>query len=136
MCASAPPPYIRESHEFEQVALVSDLVEGRISQRILGTGEAICLVLHEGGISALSDICTHQHFAMSQGDLLHDGTIQCAWHGARFDCRTGEVRQIPATSPLPVYEVQVDGDRVLVGPRRKRDGSSYEPSVAKVRAAS
>ena len=136
MCATSPSPYIRENPEFEQVALVSELVEGRITQRILGTGEAICLVLHEGSISALSDICTHQHFAMSQGDLLHDGTIQCAWHGARFDCRTGEVKQIPATSPLPVYEVRVEGDRVLIGPRRKRDGASYEPSVAQVRTAS
>ena len=135
MCASAPPSYIRDNPEFEQVALVSELVEGRITQRILGTGEAVCLVLYEGGVSALSDICTHQHFAMSQGDLLHDGTIQCAWHGARFDCRTGEVKQIPATSPLPVYEVRVEGDRVLVGPRRSRDGSKYEPSVARVTAA-
>jgi nitrite reductase/ring-hydroxylating ferredoxin subunit len=136
MCAASPSPYINENPEFEQVALVSELVEGRITQRILGTGEAICLVLHHGAISALSDICTHQHFAMSQGDLLHDGTIQCAWHGARFDCRTGEVKQIPASSPLPVYEVRVESDRVLVGPRRKRDGSRYEPSVAQVSAAS
>jgi 3-phenylpropionate/trans-cinnamate dioxygenase ferredoxin subunit len=136
MCAASPSPYIRESQEFEQVALVSELVEGRITQRILATGEAICLVLHQGAVSALSDICTHQHFAMSQGDLLHDGTIQCAWHGARFDCRTGEVKQIPATTPLPVYEVKVEEDRVLVGPRRKRDGSRYEPSVAQIRPAS
>ena len=118
---------------FEQVALVSELVEGRVTQRILTSGEAICLVLHEGGISALSDICTHQHFAMSQGDLLHDGTIQCAWHGARFDCRTGEVKQIPASSPLPVYEVRLEEDRVLVGPRRTREGDAYAPSVARVR---
>jgi len=136
MCACAASPYIRENPDFEQVALISELVEGRLTQRILESGEAVCLVLHEGAISALSDICTHQHFAMSQGDLLHDGTIQCAWHGARFDCRTGEVKQIPASSPLPVYEVRLEGDRVLVGPRRKREGEKYEPSVAHVGSAS
>ena len=135
MCAASTSPYIRENPEFEQVALVSELVEGRITQRILSSGEAVCLVLHDGGISALSDICTHQHFAMSQGDLLHDGTIQCAWHGARFDCRTGEVKQIPASTPLPVYEVRVEGDSVLVGPRKPREGAKYAPSVAQVRAA-
>lgn len=132
MCATPVPPYNRENPEFEPVALISELPEGRISQRILNTGEAVCLVRHEGGISVLSDICTHQHFSMAQGDLLHDGTLQCAWHGARFDCRTGEVKQIPAISPLPVYEVRLDGDRVLVGPRRKREGSSYQPSVARI----
>jgi 3-phenylpropionate/trans-cinnamate dioxygenase ferredoxin subunit len=132
MCASHGAPYIREMAEFEPVALVSELVEGRLAQRILTTGEAVCLVRHEGRISALSDICTHQHFSMSQGDLLHDGTIQCAWHGARYDCRTGEVKQIPATSPLPVYEVRIDGDQVFVGARRNREGEKYEPSVAQV----
>jgi 3-phenylpropionate/trans-cinnamate dioxygenase ferredoxin subunit len=135
MCPSPAAPYIRDVPEFEPVALVSELVEGRAAQRILATGEAICLVRHEGGISALSDICTHQHFSMSQGDVLHDGTLQCAWHGARFDCRTGEVKQVPAASPLPVYEVRVEGGRVFVGPRRKRDGDSYEPSVAQIPAA-
>ena len=135
MCASPVVPFIRESPEFERVALVSEIAEGRISQRILATGEAVCLVRHNGEISALSDICTHQHFSMSQGDLLHDGTIQCAWHGARFDCRTGEVKQIPASSPLPVYEVRLEGEHVLVGPRRSRDGDKYEPSVAAVGSA-
>ena len=134
MCPLHPVSYIRENPEFEAVALISELVEGRVAQRILGTGEAICLVRHDGGISALSDICTHQHFSMSQGDLLEDGTLQCAWHGARYDCRTGEVRQIPAASPLPVYEVRIEGNQILVGPRRKREGARYEPSVAQIPA--
>ena len=133
MCAASPSSYSEVNPEFEQVALVSELVEGRVTQRILTSGEAICLVFHDGEISALSDICTHQHFAMSQGDLLHDGTLQCAWHGARFDCRTGEVKQIPASSPLPVYEIRLEEDRVLVGPRRTREGDAYAPSVARVR---
>jgi 3-phenylpropionate/trans-cinnamate dioxygenase ferredoxin component len=80
----------------------------------------------------VSDICTHQHFSMSQGDLLPDGTLQCAWHGARYDCRTGEVKQVPAPSPLPVYEVRIEGAMILVGPRSKRDGARYQPSAAVV----
>ena len=49
---------------------------------------------------------------------LHgDGTIECAWHGARFDCRSGAVRRPPAIDPLPVYAVRVEQGRVLVGPR-------------------
>jgi 3-phenylpropionate/trans-cinnamate dioxygenase ferredoxin subunit len=135
MCPAPAPPYIRDIPEFEPVALVSELVEGRAAQRILATGEAICLVRFNGAISALSDICTHQHFSMSQGDVLHDGTLQCAWHGARFDCRTGEVKQIPANSPLPVYEVRIEGEQVFVGPRRKRDGERYQPSAAPVTVA-
>jgi nitrite reductase/ring-hydroxylating ferredoxin subunit len=86
-------------------------------------------VRHNGEISALSDICTHQHFSMSLGDLLADGTLQCAWHGARYDCRTGEVKQVPAISPLPVFQVRLENGQVLVGPRCRRIDGQYEPST-------
>ena len=101
-------------------------------QRVLSSGEAVCVIRHGNEVSAVSDICTHQHFSMSQGDVLGDGTLQCAWHGARFDCRTGEVRQGPAESPLPVYEVRIEGDAILIGPRSVRKGPRYEPAAARV----
>ena len=103
------------SPEFEPVASLTDLAEGAILQRVRPSGDTVCLVRHKGEISALSDICTHQHFSMSLGDLLEDGTLQCAWHGARFDCATGEVKQGPALTPLPIFEVRVEGSDVLVG---------------------
>jgi 3-phenylpropionate/trans-cinnamate dioxygenase ferredoxin subunit len=118
--------------EFEPVASVAELTEGMVLQRVRPSGDAVCLVRHKGEISALSDICTHQHFSMSLGDLLEDGTLQCAWHGARYDCRTGEVRQVPATSPLPVFQVRLAGDTILVGPRSKRIDDRYEASTVRV----
>ena len=118
--------------EFEPVATVSELAEGTVLQRVRPGGDAICLVRHSGEISALSDICTHQHFSMSLGDLLEDGTLQCAWHGARYDCRTGELKQVPATSPLPVFQVRLEGDTILVGPRCKRVDGRYETSTVRV----
>ena len=117
---------------FEAVATVAELAEGTVLQRVRATGDAVCLVRHNGEISALSDICTHQHFSMSQGDLLANGTLQCAWHGARYDCRIGEVRQVPATSPLPVFQVRLEGDTILVGPRCQRIDGRYEESTVRV----
>ena len=35
-------------------------------------------------------MCTHAEFLLSDGTLRNDGTLECAWHGARFDCRTGQ----------------------------------------------
>jgi 3-phenylpropionate/trans-cinnamate dioxygenase ferredoxin subunit len=118
--------------EFETVASLSDLAEGALLQRVRSSGDAVCLVRFQNQISALSDICTHQHFSMSLGDLLHDGTLQCAWHGARYDCRTGEVKQAPAPSPLPVFEVRLEGEQILVGPRCKRVDGKYESSTVRV----
>jgi 3-phenylpropionate/trans-cinnamate dioxygenase ferredoxin subunit len=118
--------------EFEPVASLVELAEGTVLQRVRASGDAVCLVRQNGEISALSDICTHQHFSMSLGDLLDDGTLQCAWHGTRYDCRTGEVKQDPATSPLPVFQVRLEGEQILVGPRCKRIDGRYEPSTARV----
>ena len=120
------------SSEFEAVAAITDLAEGTVLQRVRSTGDAVCLVRQNGEISALSDICTHQHFSMSLGDLLHDGTLQCAWHGARYDCRTGEVKQDPATAPLPVFQVRLEGEQILVGPRCPRINGKYESSTVRV----
>ena len=123
---------IEPGSEFEAVASVSELAEGTALQRVRSGGDAVCLVRFDGEISALSDICTHQHFSMSLGDVLGDGTLQCAWHGARYDCRTGEVKQEPATSPLPVFQVRLEGDKILVGPRCKRIDGRYEISTVQV----
>jgi len=134
MCAASGLPFIRADEEsaFEPLASLGELSEGTVLQRVRSTGDAICLVRHNGQISALSDICTHQHFSMSQGDLLPDGTLQCAWHGARYDCSTGQVKQVPAPAPLPVFQVRLEGESVLVGPRCKRTDDKYEASTVRV----
>ncbi len=67
---------------------------------------------------------------MSLGDVLADGTIQCAWHGARFDSATGAVRQGPATDPLPVFTVKIEDGMVLVGPACPRAGAGHQMSEA------
>ena len=43
-----------------------------------------------------------------------DSGIECWLHGSRFDLRTGKPSGPPATEPVAVYAVQVDGDDVLV----------------------
>jgi 3-phenylpropionate/trans-cinnamate dioxygenase ferredoxin subunit len=131
----APRPFFDPptgNPEFEPVASVGELIEGKVLQRVRPSGDAVCLVRFNGEISALSDICTHQHFSMSLGDLLEDGTLQCAWHGARYDCKSGEVKQVPATAPLPVFQVRLEGDTILVGPRCERIGGKYETSTVRV----
>ena len=110
-----------ESKGFEKVASLEDIPEGGVLAALKSTGERICLIKSAGRVSAVADNCTHQDFEMSLGDVLPDGTIQCAWHGARFDCATGEVKQGPALTPLPVFEVRVEGSDVLVGSVRSAE---------------
>jgi nitrite reductase/ring-hydroxylating ferredoxin subunit len=104
------------TRDYADVASASDLPEGALLGVTLPGGAAVCLYNHGGRIGAVGNVCTHAEFLMSDGVLHGDGTLECIWHGARFDCLTGAVRRHPASEPLPVYPVQVQAGRVLVGP--------------------
>jgi 3-phenylpropionate/trans-cinnamate dioxygenase ferredoxin subunit len=98
------------------VAAVKDITDGELLGVTLPDGMPVCLFNRRGEIGAVGGRCTHAEFAMSDGALHDDGIIECAWHGARFDCRTGAVCRGPAVEPLPVYAVRIEHGRVLVGP--------------------
>ncbi|WP_024288643.1 non-heme iron oxygenase ferredoxin subunit [Cellulomonas sp. KRMCY2] len=67
----------------------------------------------EGELHAISDVCSHGQVSLSDGEI--DGvTIECWLHGSTFDLRTGAPLCLPATRPVPVYPLTVDGERVLV----------------------
>jgi nitrite reductase/ring-hydroxylating ferredoxin subunit len=105
--------------EFEHLADVRDLPDGALLAVKRSTGEDICLFNYRGTIGAVGTECTHAEFLMSDGTLRNDGTLECAWHGARFDCRSGRVCRGPAEDPLPVYPVRIEDGRVLVGSGRE-----------------
>ena len=102
---------------FERVAAASEVADGELLGVTLASGERVCLVRHHGEVTALADRCSHADFALSAGDLLADGTVQCGWHGARFDRCTGEVRQGPACRGVGTYAVQVRDETIWVGRR-------------------
>ncbi len=103
---------------FELVARVDELPEDGLLAVTRASGERICLARKDGRIYALSDVCTHQEFPMTEG-ILHssDGrcVIECIWHGARFDCATGAVLHHPAVDPLPTFAVRVHEGGIYVG---------------------
>ena len=103
----------------ERVASLAELPDESLTPVRLTTGERVCLVRKGDAVYAISDVCTHQEFAMADGYLVPGSgcVIECNWHGARFDCATGAVLQEPATDPLPVHEVRVIDGEVWVGAR-------------------
>jgi 3-phenylpropionate/trans-cinnamate dioxygenase ferredoxin component len=100
------------------VAKLSDLGDGEILPITAPDGTPICLARVGDTVCALLDNCSHQNFPLSSGAILPDGSIECAWHGARFDPRTGAVLGLPAVEPVPTYDVAMDGDTILLGARR------------------
>jgi 3-phenylpropionate/trans-cinnamate dioxygenase ferredoxin subunit len=78
-------------------------------------GHRIAVVRIGDDFYALGDRCSHADFSLSEGDVWEDELeIECPKHGSTFSLTTGEPQTLPATQPVPVYEIQVDGDDVSV----------------------
>jgi 3-phenylpropionate/trans-cinnamate dioxygenase ferredoxin subunit len=97
--------------------LLGDIPDGGTMAVTLASGARVCLIRQGEQVSALHDQCPHQGMSLSAGEVLQDGTIECAWHGARFDCVTGALRRGPAEEDVRAYTVRVDGESVLVESR-------------------
>ncbi len=59
---------------------------------------------------ALGDRCSHANFSLSQGTVwAEDCTLECPQHSSCFDLLTGQPTSLPATAPVPVYEIRRAG---------------------------
>ena len=75
----------------------------------------VAIVRHQGELFAIEDECSHGKVPLSEGDVV-DCTIECYLHGSTFDLRTGAALNLPATQPVRVFAVRIEGDDVLVDP--------------------
>jgi 3-phenylpropionate/trans-cinnamate dioxygenase ferredoxin component len=75
----------------------------------------IAVVHLEDGWYAVGDTCTHQKISLSEGEV-HPGSheIECWKHGSCFSLIDGSPNTLPATKPVPVYEIRLEGDDVMV----------------------
>ncbi len=77
--------------------------------------DRICLVRIGDDYYAIGDTCSHEDYSLSEGEIFEDEReIECWRHGSAFSLVTGEPSTLPATKPVPVYEVEVSGDDVWV----------------------
>jgi 3-phenylpropionate/trans-cinnamate dioxygenase ferredoxin subunit len=75
----------------------------------------IAIVRCDDVLYAIGDTCTHADFSLSEGEVYCDEReIECWKHGSTFSLVTGEPQSLPATRPVPVYDVEVDGDDIVV----------------------
>lgn len=105
-------------HDFEALARIDQLPGGSVLGVANSRGEKLCLVNDGTAIHAVQALCPHQEFPLADGTVLPGGRIECAWHGAQYDLRTGKPLHPPAEFTLAVYEVAVRDGMVCVGGRR------------------
>jgi 3-phenylpropionate/trans-cinnamate dioxygenase ferredoxin component len=97
---------------FVKVASLASLAEDSALAIEIGA-TPICLARTGGEVFAVGDECSHAEVSLADGDV-ENGAIECWLHGSRFDLRTGRPSGLPATEPVPVYPVRIDGDDIYV----------------------
>jgi nitrite reductase/ring-hydroxylating ferredoxin subunit len=94
--------------EFVKACALGDLEED-VPRRVELRGVPVCVVRTEGEVYAVNDICSHANVSLSEGEV-EDCQVECWLHGSSFDLRTGKPSGPPATRPIPVYPVKIEGD--------------------------
>jgi glycine betaine catabolism B len=112
---------LSEEANFVKVADTNDIQPSHMKE-VQVDGEGICIVNVEGKYYAIGNICTHEGGPLADG-TLEDYEVECPWHASKFDVRTGEVKEPPASEPEPVYQIKVDGNNILL----KKQGKSKSP---------
>ena len=75
--------------------------------------ERVALFRIGSDVYAIGDRCSHAEASLSEGELF--GTeVECPRHGSAFDITTGAVLSLPATKPVPVYDVKVEDGFVFL----------------------
>ena len=92
---------------------VDDVPLGTMKMAWVDGTDQVLVINSNGDLYAVQGTCSHEYFELDNG-FLTAGTLTCALHLSRFDLENGEPLDPPAEMPLAVYEVVVEGDRILI----------------------
>jgi nitrite reductase/ring-hydroxylating ferredoxin subunit len=76
-------------------------------------GHRVVLANVDGDIHALQDECSHEDYPLSDGELELT-ELECIYHGATFDVRTGRALRLPAVKPVRTFQVDLRGSEIFV----------------------
>ena len=96
-----------------RVAVASEIPVDTL-KRVTADGQEICLAhAEDGNFYAIGDVCTHEEFLLSLGELF-GLDVECPQHGSRFNLQTGKVTGLPAVIAATSYPVRVEGSDIFV----------------------
>lgn len=67
----------------------------------------------DGEFFALDDTCSHGQASLCEG-FVEGGQVECPYHAALFDIRTGEALTMPATEPVRAWPVEIADGKIYV----------------------
>ncbi len=104
---------------------VSEIAEGRAIIGAAPGGERIAVFRVKGGLSAVSNVCSHQNGPLGEGKVVL-GFITCPWHGYQYRLEDG-CSPPPFRERIRKYRVRLQGAAVLVDPEPLPLGTRLDP---------
>ncbi len=100
-----------------RIGALESLPSGR-GVRVETGDHRIALFRIDDSVYAIGDRCSHAEASLAEGEVF-DTDVECPRHGSEFSLVTGEPGSLPATRPVPTYEVRVvDGEvELYIGDR-------------------
>ena len=93
---------------------IDEMASGQ-ARRFDVVGRQVCVVRIDDDFYAVGDRCSHADFSLSEGEVYpKEREIECWKHGSTFSLIDGQPQSLPATRPVPVYDVEVAGDEVWI----------------------
>ena len=98
-------------------------LEHGVPNRVMVGDVPVALVRIDDDVYAIGDICSHAEVSLSGGEVYcEEKEIECPQHGSVFSLETGVPSTLPATQPVPVFDVTVSDGLVTVRPRTDGEG--------------
>lgn len=95
-----------------RIGEVAELPEGR-GVKVEVLGHQIAMFRLGEDVYAVGDVCSHAEASLSEGEVFDD-EVECPRHGASFDLKSGKAMTLPATRPVPAYEVKIEDGVVFL----------------------
>lgn len=81
--------------------LASDFPKETLTGHVIAKRPVVIWRTKDGEVVAYDDRCSHKRFPLSKGRLMPDGTLECAYHGMRYDT-SGKCVMIPSHPSGPI----------------------------------
>ncbi len=98
--------------KFVRVAATSEIPpgEGRCFET---EGREIAVFNLGGSFYCIDNTCTHAGGPLGEGTVQGE-QVECPWHGANFNVKTGQVLSAPAAEGVACHKVRVNGSDIEV----------------------
>jgi cytochrome b6-f complex iron-sulfur subunit len=109
----------------EKIFIAGKVSDFKIGEVIPFRKEKTFVVRLEGGLLAISSVCTHLHCIVNWNEVTK--RFECPCHGAKFN-KEGEVLEGPPPRPLDLHKLQVTAGNVVIDTEMAIERKKFDPS--------